>query len=301
MQRRKAFTAATTRFPRPPLIGRFLPAPETVPAPFVVPSAGGRPPFTPVLLAPADVLEAAAPRLSRGEEMYALALAGTLRPSPFYLPYPHPVIPYTYFSCCSTLSFSIIDAAAQALGPDAATVVKGDAFVDPSAALRFLLSAVAAAPAPAAGSSSGGSGGGSGGLSASGLTGAAQQLLKRLQPPAAATAAMVPAAGASSNTVKVRPVSLPAPSPAAPRSLGTPLILRPSPSFHPSRLSFTSLSQQGLADGLSGMTPEESEALRQTAAAVTDRLRDRLVERLQPLKTRGLSLGTLGGALAARR
>ena len=55
------------------------------------------------------------------------------------------------------------------------------------------------------------------------------------------------------------------------------------------------------------MTPEESEALRQTAAAVTDRLRDRLVDRLQPLKTRGLSLGplgglgTLGGALAARR
>ena len=73
---RKAFSAATTRLPRPPLIGRFLPAFETLPAPFLVPSEGGRPPFTPVFLSPAAMLDVIAPKLSRTEEFYAIALAG---------------------------------------------------------------------------------------------------------------------------------------------------------------------------------------------------------------------------------
>ena len=76
---RKAFTVATTRLPRPPLIGRFLPAFETLPAPFLVPSEGGRPPFTPVFLSPAELLDVIAPKLSRTEEFYAIALAGEKR------------------------------------------------------------------------------------------------------------------------------------------------------------------------------------------------------------------------------
>ena len=87
-----------------------LPNPEDVPGPFLVPSSnpGGSP--APVLASPAKVLDAVAPRLSREEELFALALG---------------------------------DLAEGTLGSDVATLVAGDAIADPGAIAALALDALA--------------------------------------------------------------------------------------------------------------------------------------------------------------
>ena len=87
-----------------------LPNPEDVPGPFLVPSSnpGGSP--APVFASPAKVLDAVAPRLSREEELFALALG---------------------------------DLAEGTLGSDVATLVAGDAIADPGAIAALALDALA--------------------------------------------------------------------------------------------------------------------------------------------------------------
>lgn len=133
---RKAYAQVFNNLPRPPFIGRFLPQPDEVRIPFLIPRAsfaaaaleynrpakageGGvirsslptpadlRNGATPVFLTPKQLIEAAAPKLSREEELYALSLT---------------------------------DLAVQTLGEDAGVVVNGNALLDPRATVRFLLS-----------------------------------------------------------------------------------------------------------------------------------------------------------------
>jgi len=66
--------------------------------------------LAPALVTPKDFVDTAAPKLSREEELYALSLA---------------------------------DLAQQTLGPDAAALVRGDAFAEPSAAPRLLITLAA--------------------------------------------------------------------------------------------------------------------------------------------------------------
>ena len=103
---RKAFSQITTRLPTPPFFGRFLPRPENIRAPFLIPSPSGQGPFTPVFMTPVEMLDYAAPKLTRDEEFFAISLS---------------------------------DAASQTLGKDAGVVVKGDSLLDPAAALRVVL------------------------------------------------------------------------------------------------------------------------------------------------------------------
>ena len=137
---RRAVTTLLNSLPRPPFVGRLLPRIETVPLPVLVPAmpfsatslpaaqrvsvsvsqqqqqqAAGGSPFNapsllsqlrPVLATPTQLLDSVAPKLSREEELYALALS---------------------------------DASAQFLGNDARSVVNGDAAQDPLAALRLLV------------------------------------------------------------------------------------------------------------------------------------------------------------------
>ena len=110
---RKAASALFTAVPAPPLVARFLPRPEAVPAPFLLPTAAGRP--APALVEPERLLEAAAPRLTRDEELYAIAIA---------------------------------DLVAAAVGRDAAAVVSGDAVLDPRAVARLALSVFSTGRAP---------------------------------------------------------------------------------------------------------------------------------------------------------
>jgi len=95
------------------------PDPENIPGPFLVPSKdlgrAGSP--RPVLASPAQVLEAAAPKLSREEELFAISLA---------------------------------DLAQGTLGSDAAVLLSGDALLEPAAAASLLLSVFATGQAPAA-------------------------------------------------------------------------------------------------------------------------------------------------------
>ena len=111
---RKAAPALVSLLPRPPTLP-FLPAlpdPMTVRGPFVLPGV------SPALRSPQEVLDALAPKLTREEELYALAIA---------------------------------DAAKSTLGADAAALISGDLATDPAAAARLappILEAIAAAAAP---------------------------------------------------------------------------------------------------------------------------------------------------------
>eukprot|EP00468_Gymnochlora_sp_CCMP2014_P013038 CAMPEP_0167751766 /NCGR_PEP_ID=MMETSP0110_2-20121227/6762_1 /TAXON_ID=629695 /ORGANISM="Gymnochlora sp., Strain CCMP2014" /LENGTH=895 /DNA_ID=CAMNT_0007637301 /DNA_START=1562 /DNA_END=4249 /DNA_ORIENTATION=+ len=131
---RKAAGSVTSAIPRPPF--PFIPSPDTIPIPLLLPSFstaeqptsslsnkesdekknGESEPVTrsvqtpvsvsPLLISPADFLDTAAPKLSREEQLYALSLK---------------------------------DLISTTLGPDAASIVAGDSFSDPASALRFIL------------------------------------------------------------------------------------------------------------------------------------------------------------------
>mmetsp|Transcript_5022 Transcript_5022/g.5151 ORF Transcript_5022/g.5151 Transcript_5022/m.5151 type:complete len:865 (+) Transcript_5022:87-2681(+) len=102
---RKAFGVVTSSLPRPPLIGRFLPKLDSVRLPFLLPSSDGQSARV-SLLTSDQIINVAAPRLSREDELYAL---------------------------------SLVDLVSQTAGTDAATIVSGDAIMEPTAAVRLLL------------------------------------------------------------------------------------------------------------------------------------------------------------------
>ena len=102
---RKSFSTVINNLPRPPLIGQFLPKAESLPLPILLPSINGRQPVQ-TFTTPSEVLDIAAPKLSREEELYALSLS---------------------------------DLASQTLGKDTAVIISGDTLVDPRAAARTLL------------------------------------------------------------------------------------------------------------------------------------------------------------------
>ena len=109
------------QLPQPPRLPGFLPfelpsfpKPEDVPGPMLVPSRTGGAP-TPCLATPNQVLEAAAPKLSREEELFAISLA---------------------------------DLAQGTLGRDAAVVLSGDALLEPEAIAGLLLGALATGDVP---------------------------------------------------------------------------------------------------------------------------------------------------------
>jgi aarF domain-containing kinase len=110
---RKAAATLFNALPRPPLFAQLLPRPETVPTPFLLPTASGQP--APAVVEPERLLDAAAPRLTRDEELYAIA---------------------------------IVDLVAGAVGRDAAVVVSGDAVLDPRAVARLALSVISTGRAP---------------------------------------------------------------------------------------------------------------------------------------------------------
>ena len=91
-----------------------LPKPEDVPGPFLVPGRGGAAPV-PVFAAPSRVLEAAAPKLTREEELFAISLS---------------------------------DLARGTLGADAAAILAGDALLEPEATASLMLGVLASGRAP---------------------------------------------------------------------------------------------------------------------------------------------------------
>lgn len=110
---RKTFNSVAARLPRPPLIGSFLPRPETVPFPFLVPkhstastASATSSPLTPVMCTPIQLLDTACPKLTREEELYCLAL---------------------------------VDTTSSVLGSDARAFISGEVVQDPRAVGRFLL------------------------------------------------------------------------------------------------------------------------------------------------------------------
>ncbi|KAJ1443504.1 ABC1 family-domain-containing protein [Ochromonadaceae sp. CCMP2298] len=143
---RKAYSQILPRLPRPPFLGRFLPSPEDLRVPFFIPKqrllassltaapvapidlaafTTSRPDFvklaqsaSPVFLTAKQLLDGAAPKLSREEELYAISLT---------------------------------DLAVQTLGADAGVVVNGNALLDPRAASRFLLSIASSGQLPGLG------------------------------------------------------------------------------------------------------------------------------------------------------
>ena len=100
---------------RPPFIGSFLPDPLLTPTPFLIPPSGNLSQFIPVFDTPANIIEAAAPKLTREEELYALSLK---------------------------------DLAEQTLGKDAAIVVNGDVVTEPTSLVRIVLTIVSKSSLP---------------------------------------------------------------------------------------------------------------------------------------------------------
>eukprot|EP00667_Euglena_gracilis_P002216 EG_transcript_2216 len=100
---RRSFRRIENALQPPPFL-RFLPNPTETPLPVLLPTHSGTP--APAFLAPRAVLEAAAPPLTRAEEVYAL---------------------------------SLVDLAKGLLGPDVAAVLTGDVLDQPQAAARLLL------------------------------------------------------------------------------------------------------------------------------------------------------------------
>jgi hypothetical protein len=106
---RKSFTLIAARISslRPPFFGRFLPTFESTPALFLLPPTPTSNAVTPLFVTPTAFIEASSPKLSREEELYALSLK---------------------------------DLALQTLGRDVATLVNGDALLEPLALVRSILS-----------------------------------------------------------------------------------------------------------------------------------------------------------------
>ena len=269
---RKAFSQITTRLPTPPFFGRFLPRPENIRAPFLIPSASGGAPFTPVFLTPVEMLDCAAPKLTRDEEFFAISLS---------------------------------DAASQTLGKDAGVVVKGDSLLDPAAALRVVLGITSSKSV--------------GEISNPLVTDISKRILSALSAnrgivsaansiPVPAKAISVASSSSSSSSSISSPVAhmdMMAVTPSStsfPSSSSTPLLItesnesshiendsRSSPNHIPalspdkSKVYNADDGLSSVADGLSDLTTQEKEALRTTATIVFERLRDRIVTRLQPL------------------
>lgn len=101
---RKAFTTLSTVLPRPPFIGRVFGRWAEVKVPWLLPQSNGG--MTLLMQSADEMLQTLAPPLSREEELYALALN---------------------------------DAALQSAGKDVATVISGDAVLEPQAAGRLLI------------------------------------------------------------------------------------------------------------------------------------------------------------------
>ena len=134
--------------------------------------------------------------------------------------------------------------------------MKGDAFVDPSAALRFVLSSLVALP-----------GDGNGNNNHALLTDGARRLLQQLQ-------------GSSSDGRS-----------SSSRSSNKNRMNENDTSHNPSNNgvdeginSGSHNTMKSAMTGLSTMTESESNVMKSTATVVAEKLRDRLVDRLQPLK-----------------
>lgn len=116
---RKSFAQLIARLDpnRIPLFGRFIPKPEHTSAVFLIPSpaSAAAVSLTPVFATPTAIVESAAPRLTREEELYALSLK---------------------------------DLASQTFGADVASIVNGDVFVEPLALVRVLLTAASSSNVP---------------------------------------------------------------------------------------------------------------------------------------------------------
>ena len=225
---RKAFGQITTRLPVPPFFGRFLPRPENIRAPFFIPSAGGGAPFTPVFMTPAEMLEIAAPKLTRDEEFFAISLS---------------------------------DAATQTLGKDAGVVVKGDALLDPAAALRVILGITSSKSIAQ--------------MSSPLVADVSKSILNILSANRATLSQSPTVVGVSSmegstmNTVMTVDSDMNS--------------ARDIPALNPTNAYNSDDGLNNVADGLSDLDAEEQEALRETTTRVFDKLLDRIVTRLQPL------------------
>ena len=239
---RKAFSQITTRLPVPPFFGRFLPRPENIRAPFLIPSPSGGTPFATVFMTPVEMLDYAAPKLTRDEEFFAISLS---------------------------------DAASQTLGKDAAVVVKGDALLDPQAALRVILGITSSKSV--------------GQISNPLVTDISKSILNAL------SASRV-SANAQSNSAAT--VSLVASSPVAPvessdiavegvvhqiNDLEEQSSTSHIPALSPGKVFNSDDGLSSVTDGLSDLTVSEQDALKATATIVFNRLREKIVGRLQPL------------------
>ena len=218
---RKAFNQVTTRLPVPPFFGRFLPRPENIRAPFLIPSPGGGAPFTPVFMTPLEMLEIAVPKLNREEEFFAISLS---------------------------------DAATQTLGADAGIVVKGDALMDPAAALRVVL----------------------------GIT-SSNSVARISNPIVADISKNILSALSANKAQRAEPVLT---------TVGTDNMaingdmndgIRNIPALHPQKDYSTDNGLNNLADGLGDLNAAEEEALQATATTIFNKLLDRITARLQPL------------------
>lgn len=223
---RKAFGQITTRLPVPPFFGRFLPRPENIRAPFFIPSAGGGAPFTPVFMTPAEMLEIAAPKLTRDEEFFAISLS---------------------------------DAATQTLGKDAGVVVKGDALLDPAAALRVILGITSSKSIAQ--------------MSSPLVADVSKSILNALSANRATLSQSPSVVGVSSMEGSTVQAVL----------TGEDGGSRDIPALNPTNMYNSDDGLNNVADGLSDLDAEEQEALRETTTRVFDKLLGRIVTRLQPL------------------
>ena len=114
---RKSTSRIFAQLPQPPSLPFLppLPQPEDVPGPVLVPRSDPNAPPAPVMATPAQVLDAAAPRLTRDEELFAISLS---------------------------------DLAQGTLGREAAVLLSGDALLEPEAVAGLLLGVFATGQAP---------------------------------------------------------------------------------------------------------------------------------------------------------
>ena len=239
---RKAFSQITTRLPVPPFFGRFLPRPENIQAPFFIPSPSGGTPFATVFMTPVEMLDYAAPKLTRDEEFFAISLS---------------------------------DAASQTLGKDAAVVVKGDALLDPQAALRVILGITSSKSV--------------GQISNPLVADISKSILNAL------SASRVSTNARSITTATASLVGSPSLPPLESSKMEVEGVVHQVSNLEEqssaSHIPATSSgkvynSNDGLSsvtDGLSDLTASEQDALRATATIVFNRLREKVVGRLQPL------------------
>lgn len=215
---RKAFSQITTRLPVPPFFGRFLPRPENIRAPFLIPSPGGGAPFSTVFMTPNEMLEIAAPKLTRDEEFFAISLS---------------------------------DAATQTLGNDAGVVVKGDALLDPAAALRVIL----------------------------GIT--SSKSVAQMSNPIVSDISKSILNALSANRASRAPTTMGSVTMAS--NTDGAVMSAEIPALNPTKEYNSDDGLNNVADGLSDLNDSEQEALKATATIVFEKLRERIVARLQPL------------------